>query len=65
MRLLTVGDVLEWLAAAAFVVAAWLSIGPALALAVAGVALFYEAQCFEHAPLTMAGRLENEQAGPP
>jgi hypothetical protein len=45
----TVGDVLEWIAAVAFVAAAFIFAGLALALVVAGVALVYEAQCYSSA----------------
>ncbi len=44
---LTVGDLLEWLAALAFVAAAWKGVGVALALAVAGGCLVYFAQCYD------------------
>lgn len=40
------GDVLEWLGGAAFVGAAYHWLGLSLALAVAGVFCFYEAQCY-------------------
>lgn len=44
---MTVGDVLEWLAAVAFVAAAFVFAGLALALLVGGLALAYEAQCYD------------------
>ena len=43
---MSIGDLLEWLAAAAFVVAAYLWSGTVLALGVAGLFLAYEAQCY-------------------
>lgn len=46
---MTVGDVLEWLAAAAVAAAAFLWAGPVLALVVLGVVLAYEAQCYDSA----------------
>ena len=45
-----VGDVLEWLAAVLLVAAAYVGTGLPLALAVAGVALAYFAQCYGATP---------------
>jgi hypothetical protein len=46
-----VGDILEWLGAAALVAAAFIWSGTILALAVTGVALAYFAQCYDATPL--------------
>jgi hypothetical protein len=46
----TIGDVLEWLAAACLVAAAYLWSGWVLTLAVAGVSLAYFAQVYDRAP---------------
>jgi hypothetical protein len=43
---MSVGDFLEWLAIAAFTVAAFLWSGTVLALGVLGAGLAYEAQCY-------------------
>ena len=42
------GDLLEWLSAAALVAAAYLLGGPGAALGATAVALFYLAQCYDH-----------------
>lgn len=46
---MTFGDLLEWLAAIALTVAAFIWSGLVLALAVAGVSLFYLAQVYSGA----------------
>lgn len=48
-----VGDVLEWLAAAAFITAAYLWHGVIPAVLVAGVFLAYEAQCYSEHTITI------------
>jgi hypothetical protein len=48
---MTIGDLLEWVAAAALVTAAYLWSGTVLALAVGGACLAYFAQVYAGAPL--------------
>ncbi len=48
---MTVGDVLEWVAGAAFFAAAWLAFGLIAALLVAGVCFAYWAQCHSDRPV--------------
>lgn len=43
---MSVGDLIEWLGGAALVAAAFIWSGLVLALAVGGVFLLYEAQCY-------------------
>ena len=51
-----VGDILEWLAAALLVTAAYLWSGLVLALGVAGFCLAYEAQCLASTRLALPSR---------
>lgn len=51
---MTIGDIIEWIAGALLVTAAWVSPGGEPAgLATAGVFVFYEAQCLAGSPLTL------------
>ena len=54
------GDVLEWLAGACLVVAAYLWAGTAPALAAAFLVLFYEAQCYAHVAVKPSFRRKKE-----
>jgi hypothetical protein len=41
-----IGDVFEWIAGSCFTIAAYLGLGAPAAIAVGGVFLFYQAQCY-------------------
>ena len=58
--MLTVGDVVEWVAGGLLVTAAWVAGGEAAGLGTAGVFAFYEAQCLSGSPFTLHKRTKNE-----
>jgi hypothetical protein len=59
--MLTVGDVVEWVAGGLLVSAAWVAGGEAAGLASAGVFAFYEAQVLAGSTITIRKRTKKER----